>query len=198
MVIKFKCHRCGLKLQNDESMGGKEDVCPGCGIRFQTPLSRNQVAEKKRAELEKAAHDKAKRESALVAEAASKSLAAQQRREALIRKKESIVISTGGVSQEHSVLQIIFAAGVQEFGGKGFFTRGVEFITDQEYNAMIEQVYNSAIDIFRTKAVKVGADAVIHSRFDIEQIELGERGLVTAGNALRIQVFCTGTAVKFV
>ncbi len=212
MTIKFKCPSCSMKLQNDDNMGGMDDNCPGCGGVFKTPLSKEQIVEKKRIEKEQALRQKTKlKEAAAAATAAAaiqkREAAAQkerrrqiddERRMAAQRKKESIIISTGSVSQDHSILQIIFAAGVQKFGGKGFLTPDSSLMTDQQYNSMIEEVYNSAMDIFRNKAVAVGADAIIHARFDIEQIELAEKGLVTSGNALRIQVFCTGTAVKFI
>ena len=113
-------------------------------------------------------------------------------------KPENIIISTGGIDNSHKIISIIFAAGIQKFGGKGMFKKGLQYITDDEYNGLIEQVYASAITLFKEKASKVGADAIIHTKFDIEQITLTESGVISAGDALRIQVFCTGTAVKFV
>lgn len=110
---------------------------------------------------------------------------------------KDIILSTGDIKRDYKILSIVFAAGIQKFGGKGFFKLDSGYIKDKEYNEMIETVYASAIQIFKEKARAVGADAVVHCNFDIEQIELLEKGLVTAGgSALRIQVFCTGTAVQ--
>lgn len=112
-------------------------------------------------------------------------------------KPESIIISTGGISRDHTIQSILFAVGLQKFGGKGIFKKGVAFIKDSEYNEMIDQVYISALATLREKASKIGADAVIHCKFDIEQITLTEKGFMSEGEALRIQVFVTGTAVKY-
>lgn len=114
----------------------------------------------------------------------------------------NILISTGDIRREHNVLSIIFAAGMKKFGGKGFWKqisgKGIEFMTDEQYTEMLDQVYVSALHILKEKAAKAGADAVVNCKFDIEQITLQEKGMVSQGEALRIQVFVTGTAVKFV
>ncbi len=117
--------------------------------------------------------------------------------EKLLPLSKEIVLSTGDIKREYKILSVIFAAGVQKFGGKGLFASDSSYISDTKYNEMIQEVYASAVRTFQEKAIAVGADAVIHCNFDIEQIELMEQGLVKSGNALRIQVFCTGTAVQF-
>jgi uncharacterized protein YbjQ (UPF0145 family)/DNA-directed RNA polymerase subunit RPC12/RpoP len=180
MSIKFKCTSCGNKIKVDDAMGNQSAECPSCNTAIQVPPSKVQVLQQQQAE--KQASDK------LAADAARR----------LEEKKQSIVISTGGIPNSYKILTIIFAAGVQKYGGKGLFTRDSNKISNKKYNTMIEEVYNNAISIFREKGAMVGADAIINSKFDIEQIELAEKGVVSEGNALRVQVFCTGTAVKFV
>ena len=116
----------------------------------------------------------------------------------LEEKKQSIVISTGDIKHEYKILSIVFSAGIRKYGGKGLLDGDSTRLSNKKYNKLIQEVYNEAISVFREKAVKVGADAVIHAKFDIEQIELFEKGVVSSGNALRIQVFCTGTAVRYI
>lgn len=179
MAIKFKCPSCGKKQKFDDALGGQNQQCTECQQVLQLPWSKAQMNQQAVAEQQQAAQHAA-------------NLAAQ-----FETRKAALVISTGPVHTPHAILQIVFAAGIQKFGGKGLFTADSSALTDAKYNEMIEQVYVSAINTFRDKAARVGADAIIHAKFDIEQIELAEAGLVSVGNALRIQVFCTGTAVRY-
>lgn len=109
-----------------------------------------------------------------------------------------IIISTGDIKEEYQVLDVIFAASQQKFGGKGIFKRGLDLMTDDEYNKLLDQVYISSTNLIREKASKIGASAIINCKFDLEQLTLTESGIMSQGQALRIQVFVTGTAVKFI
>lgn len=180
MAIKVKCPECGNKMKLDDSMGLKNSECTNCKFAFQVPASKIQKTQQAQTDRDA--------ENRTVAEAAR----------LLEEKKQSIVISTGGLTREYRILTIIFAAGIQKYGGKGLFDGDASRLSNKKYNSMIQSVYNEAISIFREKGVQAGADAIIHAKFDIEQIELFEKGIVGgSGTALRIQVFCTGTAVKY-
>ena len=200
-MIQYKCSSCSAKLESPDSLGSSIDTCPLCNTTVRVPPSKEQVAMAKEhdrleRERQKQREVQQRQEQQLAQERQAQ--AARDSQQAFLDRKYRIVISTGSITQEHTILQIVFAAGIQKFGGAGIFKKGLMYITDAEYNQMIEHVYVAAIDIFRDKAARIGADAIIHAHFDIEQITLTEAGLVTAGDALRIQVFCTGTAVKFV
>lgn len=111
---------------------------------------------------------------------------------------DNIIIATGSIDKPNQVIDIIFAASQQKFGGKGFFNKGVEFMTDEEYNKLLDTVYVNATKLIKKKASAIGADAIINCKFDIEQLTLTESGIMSSGEALRIQVFVTGTAVKYI
>lgn len=108
-----------------------------------------------------------------------------------------IIISTGGIKENYKVLDVIFAASQKKFGGKGIFKRGLEFMTDGDYNELLNEVYVSSTELIKTKAKKIGANAIINCKFDLEQLTVTEQGMMSKGEALRIQVFVTGTAVQF-
>lgn len=204
-MIQFKCSSCGAQLESPESCGNGTDTCPLCKTTVRVPPSREQLAEAKQRKRMERDHQKQleaqrrqEQQRQQQAEQQWQIQAARDREQAFVDRKNRIIISTGSISQEHTILQIVFAAGIQKFGGAGIFKKGLMYITDGEYNQMLEQVYVAALEIFKHKGAQIGADAIIHAKFDIEQITLSEAGLVSAGEALRIQVFCTGTAVKFV
>ena len=180
MSIKFRCPKCNSKVKFEDEMGRQVAKCPDCGSDISVPPSKKQKREEKSREMED--EKRAKEEAA--------------RR--LEEKKQSIVISTGDIKREYKILSIVFAAGIRKYGGKGLLDGDSTRLSNKKYNGLIQKVYNEAISVFREKAVKVGADAIIHAKFDIEQIELFEKGMVSSGNALRIQVFCTGTAVRYI
>ena len=39
-MIKYKCRRCGVRLETDDSLSGKEEPCPQCGEVNPVPLSK--------------------------------------------------------------------------------------------------------------------------------------------------------------
>jgi|ETNmetMinimDraft_13_1059891.scaffolds.fasta_scaffold34459_2 uncharacterized protein YbjQ (UPF0145 family) len=113
---------------------------------------------------------------------------------------DNITISTGSIDKAHNILDIIFSAAQKKYGGKGFKAAvfSLDTLSDVEYNTLLDEVYVSSIDILKKKATEIGADAVIDCKFDIEQLIIHEEGLMTSGDALRLQVFVTGTAVKYI
>ena len=109
---------------------------------------------------------------------------------------DNVVLSTSTIDKPHQILDIVFSASQKKFGGKGL-KKSLEFMSDKEYNEMLEEVYLSSTQMIKEKAAKVGADTVIGCNFDLEQLIITETGMLAGeSEALRIQVFVTGTAVK--
>jgi len=74
-TIKYKCPKCGGKLENPGTMGGRQDKCPLCGFAHPVPLSKGQQKE-------------LQRRRTLEAEAARTAALRQQREEAERARRE--------------------------------------------------------------------------------------------------------------
>jgi uncharacterized protein YbjQ (UPF0145 family) len=152
--------------------------------------------EKKEAKKEaKLAKVEAKQQAAEEKASAERSVVEEQARVA--GAIDNVVLTTSTIDKPHQILDIVFSASQKKFGGKGFKIQSLELMSDKEYNEMLEEVYLSSTQMLKEKAAKVGADAVIGCNFDLEQLIITETGMLAGDSeALRVQVFVTGTAVK--
>ena len=51
-MLRYKCERCGEKLESDDSFAGLTDDCPVCGHKNAVPKTRKQLKEEKRRQKE--------------------------------------------------------------------------------------------------------------------------------------------------
>lgn len=51
-MIRYKCSKCGARLESPDEIGGRQDQCPLCGQVCQVPLSKAQQVQKRRRERE--------------------------------------------------------------------------------------------------------------------------------------------------
>lgn len=110
-----------------------------------------------------------------------------------------IIFSTGDIKQNYKVIGVIYAASVKKYGGGGAFIKtDAGYIDNKTYNKMLDDIYVEAIDLLKTKAELLGADAVTFVKMDIEQLTMSEKGLLSEGTSLRMQLFINGTAVSFI
>jgi DNA-directed RNA polymerase subunit RPC12/RpoP len=41
-MIRYKCPKCGAKLENEDSLGGQKDTCPMCQFTHAVPPNKEQ------------------------------------------------------------------------------------------------------------------------------------------------------------
>jgi cation transport ATPase len=64
-MIKFKCPSCGVQLEADDSLSGKQATCAGCAKLVPVPLSKNDLKQKKAEEEAKALREENERAQAI-------------------------------------------------------------------------------------------------------------------------------------
>ncbi len=61
-MIVYKCYSCGTKLETDDSLSGKQEVCPSCQKVNRVPLSKGDHEEHLRREKERKCQEYAKKQ----------------------------------------------------------------------------------------------------------------------------------------
>lgn len=136
--------------------------------------------EKKRARLEReAAEQEAKR---IAAEEQNRKLEAIDR----------IVISTGPINNNYNILQAICSVSTKEIT-PGLFSGRTTVDQDD-----IERLYSMTVKKLKENAYRVGADAVIHCKFDLDQVASVSGNERDTKTTFYATIFCTGTAVQFI
>jgi len=57
-MVRYKCWRCGAKLESDDTVGGGKDQCPGCGALCDVPMSKIQKLAAKEARRQQKARER--------------------------------------------------------------------------------------------------------------------------------------------